>query len=84
MPNDIAPPFRLTDRAAARIAAIVAAEGGNHALRVAVLAGGCSGFQYKFELDGNRAEDDVVIAEGAAQVFIDPASLDLLAGAELD
>jgi len=84
MPHDIAPPFRLTDRAAARIAAIVAAEGGDQALRVAVLAGGCSGFQYKFELDRNRAEDDVVIGDAAAKVFIDPASLDLLAGAELD
>lgn len=62
----------------------MAAEGGDQALRVAVLAGGCSGFQYKFELDRNRADDDVVIAEGAAQVFIDQASLDLLAGSELD
>ena len=84
MPHDIAPPFRLTDRAAARIAEIVAAEGGDQALRVAVLAGGCSGFQYKFELDRSRADDDVVIGEGVAQVFIDPASLDLLSGSELD
>ncbi len=84
MPNDIAPPFRLTDRAAARIAEIVAAEGGAHSLRVAVLAGGCSGFQYKFELDRDRAEDDLLIAAGAASVLIDPASMDLLAGSELD
>jgi iron-sulfur cluster assembly accessory protein len=76
-------PFRLTDRAAERIAEIAAANGGG-ALRVAVLAGGCSGFQYKFDLDREVAEDDVVIAHGPAQVFIDPASLDLLAGSELD
>jgi iron-sulfur cluster assembly accessory protein len=74
------PPFRLTDRAAARIAEIA----GGEALRVAVLAGGCSGFQYKFELDRAPAPDDVVVAQGAARVLIDPASLDLLAGAELD
>ena len=43
--------FALTERAAARIAEIVAAEGRQAALRVAVLAGGCSGFQYRFELD---------------------------------
>jgi len=78
------PQFRLTDRAAARIAEIVTLQGGDAALRVEVLAGGCNGFQYKFELDRAQAADDLVIAHGAAKVFIDPASLDLLAGAELD
>lgn len=76
-------PFRLTDRAAARIAEIAATEGGA-ALRVAVLAGGCSGFQYRFELDRAQADEDRVIAHGAARVLIDPVSLDLLAGSELD
>lgn len=77
----VAAPFQLTDRAATRIAEIA---GGVHALRVAVLAGGCSGFQYKFELDDQVAADDVVIEHGAARVFIDLASMDLLAGSELD
>ena len=77
-------PFRLTDSAARRIAEIAAAEGGNKALRVAVLAGGCSGFQYSFALDDAQAEDDLVIQQGPARVLIDPASLDLLAGSELD
>jgi len=77
------PSFRVTARAATRIAEIAEANGGG-ALRVAVLAGGCSGFQYKFDLDRERAEDDAVIEQGPAVVFIDPASLDLLAGSELD
>lgn len=77
-------PFRLTDRAAARIAEIVGADGKHEALRVAVLAGGCSGFQYRFELDRARAPDDLIIEQSGARVFIDPASMDLLAGAELD
>ncbi len=76
-------PFRVTDRAAERIAEIAEANGGG-ALRVAVLAGGCSGFQYKFDLDRETSADDVVIEQGSARVFIDPASLDLLAGSELD
>ena len=76
--------FAVSDRAAARIAEIVAATGQTQALRVAVLAGGCSGFQYKFDLDGNRAPDDLVIERAGATVLVDPASLDLLAGAELD
>lgn len=65
------------------MAEIATAEGGG-ALRVAVLAGGCSGFQYKFGLDAAPAPDDLVIERDGARVFIDPASLDLLAGAELD
>ena len=43
--------FAVTERAASRIAEIVASQGSPAALRVAVLAGGCSGFQYRFELD---------------------------------
>ncbi|HUZ62381.1 MAG TPA: iron-sulfur cluster insertion protein ErpA [Acetobacteraceae bacterium] len=71
----------LTDRAAARIAEIA---GDRSALRVAVLAGGCSGFQYSFELDEATQPDDVLIERGGARVLVDPTSLDLLAGAELD
>ncbi len=76
--------FAVTDRAATRIAEIVAAEGKAAALRVAVLAGGCSGFQYRFELDETPQDDDLIIEHGAARVLVDPASLDLLAGSELD
>jgi iron-sulfur cluster insertion protein len=73
----------VTERAARRIAEITAAEG-RGALRVAVLAGGCNGFQYRFELDDATQDDDVVIERAGARVLIDPVSLDLLAGAELD
>jgi len=87
------PSFAVTDRAAARIAEILAAQETSpqgegqpapDALRVAVLAGGCSGFQYRFELDGRKQPDDVVIERGPARVLVDQASMDLLAGAELD
>jgi iron-sulfur cluster insertion protein len=76
--------FGVTDRAAARISEIVAAQARPAALRVAVLAGGCSGFQYKFELDEASQPDDLVVQSGEARVLLDPASLDLLAGAQLD
>ncbi|HYZ24174.1 MAG TPA: iron-sulfur cluster insertion protein ErpA [Rhodopila sp.] len=78
--------FAVTNRAAARIAEIIAQTkaDGDPALRVAVLAGGCSGFQYRFELDGQRQPDDLVIEHGGARIVVDPASMDLLAGAELD
>jgi iron-sulfur cluster insertion protein len=78
--------FAVTDRAAARIAEIVAEtkQATETALRVAVLAGGCSGFQYRFELDATQQDDDLVIERAGATVLVDPASLDLLAGSELD
>lgn len=75
--------FTLTERAQARIAEILAS-GKALGLRVAVDAGGCSGFQYRFVLDQTRTEDDIVIEQGEARVLIDPASLELLTGAELD
>jgi iron-sulfur cluster insertion protein len=81
--------FSVSERAAARIAEIVAAQPGSagpdsQALRVAVLAGGCSGFQYSFKLDTAIASDDVVIPAGAARIVVDEASLELLGGGQLD
>ncbi len=83
--NAISPArFTVSDRAARRVADILAANPGQ-ALRVAVLAGGCSGFQYKFELEpANPAEDDCLIETAGAMVLVDTTSLELLAGAELD
>ncbi|TCZ54992.1 HesB/IscA family protein [Roseicella aquatilis] len=79
------PRFRVTPRAAAQVAAIAQREGRPEAgLRVSVNAGGCSGFQYGFALEDHATGDDLVVEGGGARVFIDPVSLDLLAGAELD
>ncbi|WP_431284307.1 HesB/IscA family protein [Humitalea sp. 24SJ18S-53] len=77
------PTFRATPRAIAEAASIAAREGKPGArLRVAVEAGGCSGFQYRFELDeAALAPDDLLVAD---RVVVDATSLDLLAGSELD
>jgi iron-sulfur cluster assembly accessory protein len=74
----------LTDRAARRIAEIVSGEPQTPLLRVSVEGGGCSGFQYKFDLVGDREADDLVIEKGGAKVLIDPVSLGFLAGSEID
>ncbi|WFS02657.1 iron-sulfur cluster insertion protein ErpA [Rhizobium tumorigenes] len=74
----------LSDSAAKRIAAIVSAESGKSALRVAVEGGGCSGFSYKFDLVEAPAEDDIVVAKGDATVFIDKLSLIYMAGSQID
>jgi iron-sulfur cluster assembly accessory protein len=79
------PRFQVTQRAARQVAEIAARSGRPGAgLRLAVDAGGCSGFQYRFDLEDGPAADDLVIGSGPGQVFVDPISLDLLAGAELD
>ena len=79
------PRFRVTPRAAAQVAEIARREGRPEAgLRVSVSAGGCSGFQYGFALDDQTAADDLVIEADGARVLIDPVSLDLVAGSELD
>lgn len=74
----------LTERAASRIAEIMAAEPAGTMLRVSVEGGGCSGFQYKFDLVSDTASDDVVIEKSMAKVLVDPVSLEYLAGSEID
>ena len=74
----------LTERAAHRISEIVAGEAQNKLLRVSVEGGGCSGFQYKFDLVGDTQPDDIVIERAGAKVLIDSVSLEYLAGSEID
>ena len=74
----------LTEAAAKRISTIVAREPGKAALRVTVEGGGCSGFSYKFDLVGERNDDDVVIEKNGASVFIDDLSLVYMGGSVID
>jgi iron-sulfur cluster assembly accessory protein len=53
-------------------------------LRVSVEGGGCSGFQYKFDMDRAQAADDLVIQREGATVLIDQTSVGYLAGSEID
>ena len=73
----------LTDAAARRVRAIAERQGKPAVLRLAVDGGGCAGFTYKFSLD--EAEDgDVRIEAGGATLVVDPMSLPLVAGSEVD
>jgi iron-sulfur cluster assembly accessory protein len=79
-----APNVTVTDRAAHKIGEILRYEPVGTMLRVSVAGGGCSGFQYKFDTERSRADDDVVIEQSGATVLIDPVSLNYMAGAEID
>jgi iron-sulfur cluster assembly accessory protein len=74
----------VTERAAKRIAEIVSGEAAARALRISVEGGGCSGFQYKFDLVPDADADDVVLERSGAKVVIDQVSLGFLAGSEID
>lgn len=76
----------LTEAAAKRIKKVVIAENNpNLMVRLEVLGGGCSGFQYKFGFDSTAKEgEDVIIERDGAKLVVDTTSLDLLKGSEVD
>ena len=76
--------FDVTPNAAKRIAFLASQETKPVMMRVAVLGGGCSGFQYNFSFEDQRNEDDLVIERNGAAVLVDSTSLELLKGSELD
>jgi iron-sulfur cluster assembly accessory protein len=74
----------VSARAARRIGEVLKAEPAGAMLRVSVEGGGCSGFQYKFDIEHAKAADDIEVARDGAVVLIDPVSLKFLAGSEID
>jgi len=76
--------FSVSESAARRIAFLASREAKPVMMRVAVLGGGCSGFQYNFSFEERRNEDDLVIERDGASVLVDATSLELLKGSELD
>lgn len=76
-------PLSISASAARRLTQVLAGEAGA-ALRISVRGGGCSGFQYAFDIEKNRAEDDLVVTREGASVVVDPTSLEMMRGAELD
>ena len=73
----------LSENAAARVAAIAEKQGRPAILRLSVEGGGCSGFQYKFDL-GEPEDDDSVSETSGVKLVVDPVSLDLVAGSVVD
>ena len=79
-----AEPLILTPSAAKRVAFIASKQSRPAILRLAVEGGGCSGFQYKFDLaDAPDAEDSVSECDGV-KLVVDPVSIDLVRGCIVD
>jgi iron-sulfur cluster assembly accessory protein len=80
----MAEPLILTPSAAKRVALIASKQGKPAILRLAVEGGGCSGFQYKFDLADAAEADDAVSDVDGVRLVVDPISLDLIAGSTVD
>ena len=74
----------LTPAAADRIGQIAARQGKPAILRLSVEGGGCSGFQYKFDLADSPEADDAVSETAGVKLVVDPVSLDLVRGSTVD
>ena len=74
----------LTRAAAERVGKIAARQGKPAILRLSVEGGGCSGFQYKFDLADGADLDDTVSETDGVKLVVDPLSLGLVAGSTID
>jgi iron-sulfur cluster insertion protein len=83
--QQIETPIQFSAAAAAKVAELIRDEGNDSLnLRVYIQGGGCSGFQYGFEFDESRADDDVAVLRDGVTLLVDPLSLQYLLGAEVD
>ncbi len=73
-----------TDAALKRVAAIIARDQKNNALRITVEGGGCSGFSYQFNLVNDQEDSDLVIEGHDGRILIDEMSLIYMGGSEID
>lgn len=74
----------LTSAAAKRVAWIAEKQTKPAILRLSVEGGGCSGFQYKFDLADDAESDDSVSETDGVKLVVDPVSLDLVGGSIVD
>ncbi|MEE9347875.1 MAG: iron-sulfur cluster insertion protein ErpA [Robiginitomaculum sp.] len=77
-------PVSMSASAAVKIKAIMAKQGIDQFLRVAVNGGGCSGFQYEFGFSETANDDDLIIERDGARIVVDEISLEFLSGSEID
>lgn len=76
---------KLTENAARKVSTLLTKQGRpTGVLRVAVVGGGCSGLQYKMDLQDQPANRDILVESGGVRVVVDPKSALYVTGSELD
>ena len=79
------PALSLSDLAVEKVKETMAKEGMTEGgLRVSVVGGGCSGFQYSLGFDAAPREDDIIVEQRGVKLFVDPTSLQYVHGTMLD
>jgi iron-sulfur cluster assembly accessory protein len=77
--------IKVTESAAKKVGSLLTRQGRAHGvLRVAVVGGGCSGLQYKMDLQDGPANRDILVESGGIKVVVDPKSALYVTGSELD
>ena len=77
--------IKLTSSAAHKVSSLLTKQGrASGVLRVAVVGGGCSGLQYKMDLQDGPASRDILVESGGVRVVVDPKSALYVTGSELD
>ena len=84
MPETVTLTLTLTEAAAKRVALIAEKQAKPAILRLSVGGGGCSGFQYKFDLADGPEGDDSISETAGVKLVVDPVSLDLVSGSVVD
>jgi iron-sulfur cluster assembly accessory protein len=79
-------PISLSELAAGEVRRYIEEQGASDqaGLRVGVLPGGCSGFQYGLNIEDEAGEDDMIFEVQGIRLFVDPFSLQYLQGTEID
>ena len=84
-PASDGPALSLSDLAVEKVKETMLKEGmEDGGLRISVVGGGCSGFQYSLGIDATAREDDIIVEQGGVKLFVDPTSHQYVHGTMLD
>ena len=75
--------LEITDNAQEHIASVLQKDSAKY-FRITVLGGGCSGFQYKFDFDNSKKNDDILIQNEKINILIDETSMELIQNSKID
>ena len=75
--------IEITNSAQEHIACVLKKDSARY-FRITVLGGGCAGFQYKFDFDNSKNDDDILIKDDKIDIVIDETSMELIKNSKID